>query len=72
MAVDGRICDATAASLAAAIGALLDDDIERGRMAAAARRAAQRYDWDAIAASMAEVYGFVARSGPAMTEVKAA
>jgi glycosyltransferase involved in cell wall biosynthesis len=71
-AVDGRICDATPASLAAAIGELLEDDILRGRMSAATRRAAQRHDWDAIAASMVEVYGSVARSRPAMTEVKAA
>jgi glycosyltransferase involved in cell wall biosynthesis len=71
-AVDGRICDPTAASLAAAIGELLADDDLRGRLSAAARRAAQRYDWDAIATAMAEVYGSIARTRPAVTEAKAA
>ncbi len=70
--VDGRICEPTAADLAAAIGELLDDDALRGRLSIVARRSAQRYDWDGIAATMADVYGSVARSRRAIVEPRAA
>lgn len=53
----GLVCDGDPASLASAIGALMDDPARRAAMGAAARALArERYGWDRIAAGMTTEY----------------
>ncbi len=52
-----------AGALAGAMRALSEDPAERERLGAAARRAAERYDPDAIAARLEQVYERVVRPG---------
>jgi glycosyltransferase involved in cell wall biosynthesis len=60
---DGLLVDRHEPSaVAAALGALLDDEALRGRMAAAARRNAKRFSVDAIAAEYDRLLGALVRS----------
>jgi phosphatidylinositol alpha-mannosyltransferase len=45
-----------AAALAAAVGRVLDDPALAGRLAAAARRRVERYDWAVVAGRLEEIY----------------
>jgi glycosyltransferase involved in cell wall biosynthesis len=54
--VDGVLCDPTSSSMAAAIAGLIDHPRQLAKMRLAARKNAQPYSWDAIAAQMESVY----------------
>jgi glycosyltransferase involved in cell wall biosynthesis len=54
--VDGLICDPTPASLAATLASLLADPARLAAISRRARRSAQQYDWDLLAARMEEIY----------------
>ena len=54
--VDGLLCEANAASLAAAIGRLLSHEGSRSAMAARARLHAERWSWNRLALDMELVY----------------
>ncbi|MCV0402617.1 MAG: glycosyltransferase family 4 protein [Chloroflexi bacterium] len=63
--IDGILVDASAHSVADAIGALLADDPRRVRLSEAARESGAHRDWDEIARRMEDVYA--ARSAEAST-----
>ena len=58
--VEGVVTTPEPEALAAALARLLDDDAERARMAAAARRRAEGFDWSRVAERMEEVFQGVA------------
>lgn len=68
--VDGLVVEPTAAALAEAIGSLLDDADQLGRMSSAARLAGAERDWDLIFGQMEEVYARAIASDPATPQTR--
>jgi glycosyltransferase involved in cell wall biosynthesis len=61
--LDGLVCDATPEAIAASVRAVVSDGGLRERMAANARVAARRYDWDTLAARLEETYASLLAAG---------
>jgi glycosyltransferase involved in cell wall biosynthesis len=66
--VDGVLCDPDPTSMAEALAGLLADPARLAAMSRAARRTAQRYDWDLLADRMEQVYLSAARRSMALAE----
>jgi glycosyltransferase involved in cell wall biosynthesis len=62
--VDGRLCESSAESIAAAVDELLSDEARREALAAAALTAAEAWSWDRLASEMESVYLRAASPAP--------
>jgi len=60
----GVVCELTAEAFAASTVALLRDDAGRARYGQAGREFARRYDWDAVAPQLADLYEGIASGAP--------